>query len=83
MSRLEELYALKEEAQQLKSKANSRAWAALSREYRAILREIEELEGENGDDEIASIIGRTRDGQAGADQAGSAAVRAQRVEGMP
>lgn len=59
MSRLEKLKALEEELLELMHKANSRAYPALARQYRETLKEIEELEGSDGDiDEIAQIIAR-------------------------
>ena len=41
--------------------------AQLARQYRETLREIDELEGANGDDEIAGIINRAADGKPKAD----------------
>jgi hypothetical protein len=42
--------------------ASARELAPLAKQYRDTLREIEEIEGEeDGDDEVASIINRSRE----------------------
>ena len=57
MTRLEKLYDLESELKELMSKANSRTFASLARQYRETIKEIEEIEGREGDnDEIAKIL---------------------------
>lgn len=57
MSRLEKLKELEEELYQAMKKANSRSIAAISRQYRETIREIEEIEGGNGEEnEIDKIL---------------------------
>lgn len=58
MTRLEKLKRLEVELRELMQKANSRSYAGLSKEYRATIKEIEELEGANGDEsEIDKLLG--------------------------
>ena len=60
MTRLEKLYDLEHELKTLMSKANSRTYASLARQYRETIKEIEEIEGREGDnDEIAKILGES------------------------
>ena len=60
MTRLEKLYDLESELKELMSKANSRTFASLARQYRETIKEIEEIEGREGDnDEIAKILGES------------------------
>ena len=57
MTRLEKLKALEANLEELMARANSRNFASLARQYRETIREIEEIEGDNGDiDKIAQII---------------------------
>ncbi len=57
MSRLEKLKELEEELYQAMKKANSRSIAAISRQYRETIREIEEIEGGNGEEnEIDKLL---------------------------
>ena len=56
-TRLEKLKELEANLKELMARANSRNFASLARQYRETIREIEEIEGENGDlDEIAQIL---------------------------
>ena len=58
MTRLEKLYELEKDLKMLMSKANSRSYAPLAKQYRETIKEIEELEGnEPEDDEIAKLLG--------------------------
>lgn len=60
MTRLEKLYDLESELKGLMSKANSRTFASIARQYRETIKEIEEIEGREGDnDEIAKILGES------------------------
>ena len=60
MTRLEKLYGLEKELKALMDKANSRTFASLARQYRETIKEIEEIEGREGDnDEIAKILGES------------------------
>lgn len=60
MTRLEKLYGLETELKALMDKANSRTFASLARQYRETIKEIEEIEGREGDnDEIAKILGES------------------------
>lgn len=57
MTRLEKLKELEVELKDLMSKANSRSYAALCRQYRETIKEIEEIEGNNGEeDEISRLL---------------------------
>lgn len=59
MNRLSKLKKLEVDLEELMAHANSRTYASLARQYRETLREIEEIEGDNGDiDEIAQIISK-------------------------
>ena len=59
MNRLAKLKKLEADLEELMAHANSRTYASLARQYRETLREIEEMEGDNGDiDEIAKIISK-------------------------
>lgn len=68
MSRLEKLKELEVDLKRLMSKANSRSYASLAKQYRETIREIEEIEGlEGNDDEIAELLTkREADGKPGA-----------------
>ena len=68
MSRLEKLKELEMDLKRLMSKANSRSYASLAKQYRETIREIEEIEGlEGNDDEIAELLTkREADGKPGA-----------------
>lgn len=58
MTRLEKLYELEKELKTLMSKANSRSYAPLAKQYRETIKEIEELEGnEPEEDEITKLLG--------------------------
>ena len=60
MTRLDKLYGLEKELKALMDKANSRTFASLARQYRETIKEIEEIEGREGDnDEIAKILGES------------------------
>lgn len=62
MTRLEKLKELEEQLHSMMQKASSRSMPALARQYRETIREIDEIEGEeDGDDEVASIINRSRE----------------------
>ena len=57
MTRLEKLKVLEEELKKQMMRANSRSIAAIARQYRETLREIEEIEGTNGEEsEIDKIL---------------------------
>ena len=57
MTRLEKLKELEVELKDLMSIANSRSYAALCRQYRETIKEIEEIEGNNGEeDEISRLL---------------------------
>ena len=58
MTRLEKLKKLESDLEELMAKANSRTFASLAKQYRETIREIEEIEGTDGGDEIAEILGR-------------------------
>ena len=62
MTRLQKLKDLEVQLSAMMADASARELAPLAKQYRDTLREIEEIEGEeDGDDEIASIIGRSRE----------------------
>ena len=64
MTRLEKLKELEEMLYAMMQKANSRAISSLARQYRETIREIEEIEGNDSEDEIADILkGREADGK--------------------
>ena len=64
MTRLEKLKELEEMLYKMMQKANSRAISSLARQYRETIREIEEIEGDTNEDEIADILkGRESDGK--------------------
>lgn len=57
MTRLQKLKELEVELKDLMSKANSRSYAALCRQYRETIKEIEEIEGNDGEeDEISRLL---------------------------
>ena len=58
MTRLEKLKKLENDLENLMAKANSRTFASLAKQYRETIREIEEIEGTDGGDEISEILGR-------------------------
>ena len=58
MTRLEKLKNLEADLLELMKKANSRSYAPLAKQYRETIKEIEEIEGTDGGDEIAEILGR-------------------------
>lgn len=67
MTRLDKLRKLEKDLENLMAKANSRTFASLARQYRETIREIEEIEGNDGADEISEILGkRDADGKPGA-----------------
>ncbi len=68
MTRLEKLRELEADLKNLMSKANSRTFASLAKQYRETIKEIEEIEGTDGnEDEIeALLIRREADGKPGA-----------------
>ena len=58
MDRLKKLRELEEKLYTELQTAESRSVAAIAKQYRETIREIEEIEGEeNGEDEIAEILG--------------------------
>jgi len=62
MTRLQKLKDLEVQLSAMMADASARELAPLAKQYRDTLREIEEIEGEeDGDDEVASIIGRSRE----------------------
>ena len=64
MTRLEKLKELEEMLYKMMQKANSRAISSLARQYRETIREIEEIEGDTNEDEIADILkGRESNGK--------------------
>ena len=64
MTRLEKLKELEGMLYGMMQKANTRAISSLARQYRETIREIEELEGNDSEDEIADILkGREADGK--------------------
>ena len=64
MTRLEKLKRLEDDIYELMQKANSRTYSSLAKQYRETIKEIEEIEGsDNGEDEIAKLIGECTDGQ--------------------
>lgn len=64
---MEKLKELEADIQTMMKKANSRTFASLARQYRETIREIEEIEGNDGADEISEILGkRDADGKPGA-----------------
>lgn len=67
-TRLGKLKELENELRDLMSRSNSRTFATLARQYRETIREIEEIEGNHGnEDEISQILGkRESDGKPGA-----------------
>ncbi len=67
-TRLEKLKDLEQNIYSLMQKANSRTFATLARQYRETLREIDEIEGTDGnEDEIAQLLTkREADGKPGA-----------------
>lgn len=67
-TRLEKLKDLEQDIYSLMQKANSRTFATLARQYRETLREIDEIEGTDGnEDEIAQLLTkREADGKPGA-----------------
>ena len=56
MTRLEKLKNLEADLLELMKKANSRSYAPLAKQYRETIKEIEEIEGTDGGDEIAEIL---------------------------
>lgn len=68
MTRLEKLQELESELKALMSKANSRTFASLAKQYRETIKEIDEIEGNDGnEDEIAQLLNqRSADGKSGA-----------------
>ena len=68
MTRLEKLKELENELKTLMSKANSRTFASLAKQYRETIKEIDEIEGTDGnEDEIAELLTmRETDGKPGA-----------------
>ena len=73
MTRLEKLKELEQMLYAMMQKANTRAISSLARQYRETIREIEEIEGNDSEDEIADILkGREANGK-------SRAVRPNRV----
>lgn len=67
MDRLKKLIELENDIYELMQKANSRTYASLAKQYRETLKEIEEIEGNNlNNDEISKILsGRVTDGKSG------------------
>lgn len=64
MTRLEKLKRLEEDIYQLMQKANSRNYSSLAKQYRETIKEIEEIEGNVAEDEIADILNsRNADGK--------------------
>ena len=64
MTRLEKLKELEQMLYAMMQKANTRAISSLARQYRETIREIEEIEGNDSEDEIADILkGREADGK--------------------
>ena len=64
MTRLEKLKELEAMLYAMMQKANSRAISSLARQYRETIREIEEIEGNETEDEIADILkGREANGK--------------------
>lgn len=64
MTRLEKLKELESMLYAMMQKANTRAIPSLARQYRETIREIEEIEGNDSEDEIADILkGREADGK--------------------
>lgn len=62
MTRLQKLKDLEAQLSAMMADASARELAPLAKQYRDTLREIEEIEGEeDGDDEVASIINRSRE----------------------
>ena len=68
MTRLDKLKNLEEDLLELMKKANSRSYAPLAKQYRDTLKEIEEIEGTEGNnDDISEILSeRETNGKAGA-----------------
>lgn len=68
MTRLEKLRELEADLKTLMSKANSRTFASLAKQYRETIKEIEEIEGTDGnEDEIEALLSRREaDGKPGA-----------------
>jgi hypothetical protein len=59
MNRLEKLKELEKDLKHLMSKANSRSYASLAKQYRDTIREIDEIEGADGNnDEIAELLSK-------------------------
>ena len=64
MTRLEKLKRLEEDIYELMQKANSRNYSSLAKQYRETIKEIEEIEGNVAEDEIADILNsRSADGK--------------------
>ena len=64
MTRLEKLKDLEQMLYAMMQKANTRAISSLARQYRETIREIEEIEGNDSEDEIADILkGREANGK--------------------
>ena len=60
MTRLEKLRELEQDLKKLMAKANSRSFAQLAKQYRETIKEIEEIEGnEPEEDEIAKLLGES------------------------
>ena len=60
MTRLEKLKELEAKLYAELENAESRSVAAIARQYRETIKEIEEIEGgDNGEDEIAKLIGES------------------------
>ena len=68
MTRLEKLKELENDLKELMKKANSRSYASLAKQYRETIKEIDEIEGNDGnEDEIAQLLNqRSADGKPGA-----------------
>ena len=64
---MEKLKELEADIQTMMKKANSRTYASLAKQYRETIREIEEIEGTEGEDEIEKLLQhREADGKSGA-----------------
>lgn len=64
---MEKLKELEEDILTMMKRANSRTYASLAKQYRETIREIEEIEGINGEDEIEKLLqSRESDGKTGA-----------------
>ena len=64
MTRLEKLKELEAMLYGMMQKANTRQISSLARQYRETIKEIEEIEGNDSEDEIADILkGRDANGK--------------------